>query len=117
MNGNAGSRHVLGGGFQKDTAAGGSTAVTVPQQLRRRREAAYRCPPLDCGHRDPLDCAATATGPSTYGLSDDELRAHANQLIRWGWSVDEVLARLDVQPRATSQRQPRLTHDRLGVAA
>ncbi|MGW7107000.1 hypothetical protein ACWGHU_12665 [Streptomyces xanthophaeus] len=87
------------------SAAGGSTAVTVPQQLRRRREAAYRCPPLPCGHRDPLDCAATADGPSTYGLTEDELRAHANHLIRLGWTLDEVLTRLSVQPRTTAPIQ------------
>ncbi|MFD3698502.1 hypothetical protein ACFWUZ_20525 [Streptomyces sp. NPDC058646] len=90
--------------------------TTVAQQLRQRREASYRCPPMDCGHRDPLDCAATADGPSTYGLTDDELRAHANQLIRQGWSLDEVLTRLAVQPR-TAQRQPWLTQHRMEVAA
>lgn len=26
------------------------------QQLRRRREAAWRLPSMPCGHRDPLDC-------------------------------------------------------------
>jgi len=26
--------------------------------LRRRRAAANRLPPLDCGHADPLDCVA-----------------------------------------------------------
>lgn len=30
----------------------------IAQQLRRRREAAMRCEPLECGHRDPLDCRA-----------------------------------------------------------
>lgn len=32
------------------------------EQLRRRREASYRCEPLDCGHRDPLDCTAAGCG-------------------------------------------------------
>jgi hypothetical protein len=38
--------------------AGGSASTTpsIPDQLRRRREASYRLPPLPCGHRDPLDC-------------------------------------------------------------
>lgn len=86
------------------SAASGSTALTVPQgsivahQVRRRRAAAYRLQPMPCGHRDPLDCAAPSDGPSTYGLTGDELRAHANQLIRCGWSLAEVRARLDVQP-------------------
>lgn len=29
---------------------------TTPEQLQRRREAAARLEPLECGHRDPLDC-------------------------------------------------------------
>lgn len=28
---------------------------TVPQQLTRRRRASLRLPPLENGHRDPLD--------------------------------------------------------------
>lgn len=116
MNGNAKTPRLQSGASQEVSAAGGSTVVTVPQQIRRRREAAYRCPPLPCGRRDPLDCAASTDGPSTYGLTDDELRAHANQLIRWGWSLEEVLTRLDVQPR-TAQRQPWMTQHRMGVAA
>jgi hypothetical protein len=37
---------------------GGSAATTksVPEQIRRRREAALTLPPMPCGHRDPVDC-------------------------------------------------------------
>lgn len=91
-------------------------ADAIALQLRRRRAAAYRCPPMDCGHRDPLDCVASPAGPSTFGLTDNELRAHANQLIRLGWSLEEVLTRLAVQPRAAIP-QFWLTRDRMGVAA
>jgi hypothetical protein len=39
--------------------------------------------------------------PSTFGLTEDELRRHANRLVRdYGWSTEEVLAVLDVQLRA-----------------
>jgi hypothetical protein len=31
---------------------------SIPQQLRRRREASYRLPPLADGRRDPLDALA-----------------------------------------------------------
>ncbi|MFI1148714.1 hypothetical protein [Streptomyces sp. NPDC020817] len=71
---------------------------------------------MRCGHQDPLDCLASPNSPSTYGLTDRELRQHANDLIRAGWSLDEILTRLDVQPRA-GLRQPWLTSDRMGVAA
>lgn len=29
--------------------------ATLSQELRARRDAADRCPPMPCGHRDPLD--------------------------------------------------------------
>ncbi|MFE3580567.1 hypothetical protein [Streptomyces vinaceus] len=95
---------------------GATPPPDLADQLRRRREAAYRCPPLPCGHRDPLDCLSSPNGPSTYGLTEQELRQHANDLIRAGWSLDEILTRLDVQPKAAT-RQPWLTSDRMGVAA
>ncbi|MET8947428.1 hypothetical protein ABZX30_28765 [Streptomyces sp. NPDC004542] len=37
-------------------------ASPIVEQVRRRREAAGRCEPLDCGHRDPLDCTAAGCG-------------------------------------------------------
>ncbi len=37
-----------------------------------------------------------ARQPSTYLLTEAELRAYANALVRDGWTVDEVLARLDL---------------------
>lgn len=37
-----------------------------------------------------------ARQPSTYLLTEAELRAYANALVHDGWSVDEVLARLDL---------------------
>ncbi|MFF7577531.1 hypothetical protein ACFZBE_21515 [Streptomyces sp. NPDC008061] len=39
-------------------------AWPIVAQLKRRREAAGRCEPLDCGHRDPLDCVREGHGPS-----------------------------------------------------
>lgn len=49
-------------GGPEDQQGGGSTSSvpgrdSIAQQLRRRRLASYRLPPLPCGHRDPLlDC-------------------------------------------------------------
>lgn len=37
--------------------------------------------------------------PSTFSLTDDELRRHANELHDAGWSVEEITTRLDVSPR------------------
>ena len=77
-------------------------------QLRRRRDAALRCPPLDwrvarCGRsglaaRDPLVPAQRAEGPSTYGLLPHELWAEVRRLRRAGWPVDEVRQVLAVTP-------------------
>jgi hypothetical protein len=41
----------------------------VTEHLRRRREAAGRCEPFECGHRDPLDCTAAGCGQAT--VSDE----------------------------------------------
>jgi len=35
---------------------GGDEIAELAEQLKRRREASWRLPPLECGHRDPLDC-------------------------------------------------------------
>lgn len=40
-------------------------ALGTAAQLANRREAAARCEPFDCGHRDPLDCAAARCGGQT----------------------------------------------------
>ncbi|MEV5429252.1 hypothetical protein [Streptomyces sp. NPDC052701] len=74
-------------------------AFDVAAALRRRRLAANRTPPLPSGHRDPLDALVKPDGPSTYGLTEAELRAHANALMANGWTLEEVQARLDVTPR------------------
>jgi len=36
-------------------------------------------------------------GPATFGLTEDDLRNHARELYRAGWSVDEITSVLDVQ--------------------
>jgi hypothetical protein len=41
----------------------------VAEQLRARRAASYRLPPLACGHRDPLDCDREAPQWTSAGLA------------------------------------------------
>jgi hypothetical protein len=74
-------------------------ARTSDNPLRRRREAALRCPPLHDGVRDPLDRAAHPGEPSTYGMNEVELRRYANDLVRRGWSLWEIRQRLAITPR------------------
>lgn len=77
-----------------------ATDDSVPQQIRRRRAAALRCPPLDDGHRDPMDRLARIDKPSTYGMTESQLRAYANHLVlNEGWSPWEVRQRLAITPR------------------
>lgn len=77
-----------------------TSAVEIPVQLRRRRAASWRCPPLSCGRRDPIDSMGSAVlTPSTFGLDERELRRHANDLVQvYGWTVDEITAVLDIVP-------------------
>lgn len=73
-----------------------SESADIPAQLRRRRAASWQLPRLDCGRRDPLDLPPAGPGPGTYGLTPVELRRHAADLRRRGWTVEEILAVLDV---------------------
>jgi hypothetical protein len=65
------------------------------EQLGRRRATSWQLPRLGCGRRDPLDPPPAEPGPGTYGLTLAELRRHAADLERHGWTVAEVLAVLD----------------------
>ncbi|WP_160330464.1 hypothetical protein [Sphaerimonospora mesophila] len=51
--------------------------------------------PLPCGHRDPLDCLASAGGPSTFGLTRLELYLEVQRRIRDGWQAWELEARFE----------------------
>jgi hypothetical protein len=71
---------------------------TVPEQLHARREASRRLPALcNCGHRDPLTHRVAPDGPSTFGLTDDELRRHFRDLLAAGWTRAEVETVLDMR--------------------
>jgi hypothetical protein len=41
--------------------------------------------------------------PMTYGLTEDELRAEANRRWAEGWSMDEILTTLAIQPRNSTR--------------
>jgi hypothetical protein len=71
MTQNAEMPHGQGAAFQEDSAAG--EAVPMVAQALRRREAASRCEPFDCGHRDPLDCIAADCGKDLHTVETPEL--------------------------------------------
>ncbi|WP_237502653.1 hypothetical protein [Streptomyces sp. SID8374] len=60
-----------------------STTISTAEQLRRRREASYRLPPLDCGHRDPEDCL-TGCGPQ----SDNEETGPSELLLELAEQIE-----------------------------
>lgn len=76
----------------------------VAAQLRRRRDAALRCPPLPCGHRDPLDpghldrCRGMSrTPPPVLWCTTDE--AHGLALLTGTVDVRQIVHRLGIPAR------------------
>ncbi|MFD3525054.1 hypothetical protein [Streptomyces sp. NPDC058653] len=53
------------------TEAETSNMGDLAGQLRRRREAAARCEPLACGHRDPENCVDTCAEPRRDETRDE----------------------------------------------
>lgn len=83
-------RESLAPGVRESNAAGEADAIVG--QLRQRRDAASRCEPFDCGHRDPLDCTAadcgegysSASTPDPEPVDPDAMTAlWANAKIAW----------------------------------
>jgi hypothetical protein len=58
-----------GGGGVQDGHGGGNVnailrdATLIAADIRRRRDAAHRLPPLASGYRDPIDALAELIGP------------------------------------------------------
>ncbi len=73
----------------------------IPDALHRRRSAAHRLEPL--AHNGVVDPWAPGASrkPSTYGLTLEELRSHANALVADGWALSDVRKVLAVEPRNT----------------
>jgi hypothetical protein len=83
---------------QPGTATNLTNNSTVPEQLHARREASRRLPAFcNCGHRDPLAHRVEPDGPSTFGLTDDEMRHHFRDLLDSGWTRAEVATVLDMR--------------------
>lgn len=80
-------------------SAGLSHLDGLGAQLHRRRAAAWRLPPLDCGRRDPLDRPSGRRGPSDYGLSARELASEQRRLAASGRTMGEIAHVLVPPPR------------------
>jgi hypothetical protein len=75
---------------------------TAPGMGTRRSRRWYRhtvehrkvCVALDA----ILPRTAEPVEPSRFGLTEDEIRRHANELYRAGWSMEEIRVVLDIEP-------------------
>ncbi len=64
--------------------------------LRKRRAAAWRLPPLECRRHDPWDPMPADPRPSTFGLDPDDLLELARHHWRNGWQPWECYHRLAI---------------------
>lgn len=75
-------------------------AAEYARALRRRREASWRLPPIECAdgrwRRDPWHARPIPVTGSPYGMTDRETMAEAARLIGAEWSVEEVVSVLGV---------------------
>lgn len=78
----------------KPTVDAPSPYRSISAQLRIRRAAAWRLPPLPDGRRDPLDPPDTlGSRPSCYGLSRAGLAFERSRCRELGWQEWELQAR------------------------
>jgi hypothetical protein len=73
-------RQEAEGSFQSN----GATRQCSATRLRRRRAAAQRMPPLDCGCRDPWPCRCYATEPQLSEHALDGWRDAALKVLSGG---------------------------------
>jgi hypothetical protein len=86
---------------------------TIPKQLRRRRAASRRLPPLHDGRRDPLDPPPDNSKPATIVITEDRHSVHfhgAERVLRAAvrsvgcpYQFDRLTRRLSV-PKAWGDR-------------
>jgi hypothetical protein len=76
-------------------------SVAETAQLRRRRAASWRCPPLPNGSRDPLGHADGRRTPCNYSLTRAELLEEVERCRAAGWAGWELGERF-VDPRTVA---------------
>lgn len=80
---------------QSREAVGAGKLDPSTSLIRRRRES-LRCPPMECGRRDPLDSHPEGflVAPVVMGLEPWELIREGRRLERLGFQPWELAARL-----------------------
>lgn len=74
----------------------GAVKLDPSTSLIRRRRESLRCPPMECGRRDPLDTNPESflVAPAVMGLEPWELIREGRRLERLGFQAWELAARL-----------------------
>jgi hypothetical protein len=92
-------------------------ADSIPAQLRRRRAASYRLPPLHDGRRDPLDPPPDDGKPATIVMTEDRhsVYFHGDERVLRR-AVREVGCRYMFDPRTRVMSVPKRFADHVAVA-
>jgi hypothetical protein len=89
----------------------------IPTQLRRRRAASRRLPPLHDGRRDPLDPPPDAGKPAVIVITEDKFSVYfhgAETVLRA--AVRQVGCPYQVDPRTRTLSVPKRFGDEVAVA-
>ena len=89
----------------------------IPTQLRRRRAASRRLPPLHDGRRDPIDPPPDNSKPATIVMTEDKFSVHfhgSEKVLRA--AVRHVGCQYQFDPRTRRLAVPKAYADRVAVA-
>lgn len=92
-------------------------AGDIPRQLRRRRAASRRLPPLADGRRDPLDPRPDDSKPAVIVITEDKFSVYfygAETVLRG--AVRQVGCQYQFDPRTRRLAVPKRFADRVAVA-
>ena len=94
-----------------------TNATTIPAQLRRRRAASYRLPPLHDGRRDPLDPPPDDSKPAVIVITEDRYSCyfHGSEKVLRA-AVRRVGCPYQMDPRTLRLAVPKRFADEVAVA-
>jgi hypothetical protein len=90
---------------------------TIPKQLRRRREASRRLPPLADGRRDPIDPRPDDSKPAVIVVTEDRYSCyfHGSEKVLRA-AVRRVGSPYQMDPRTLRLAVPKRFADEVAVA-
>jgi len=99
----ADTREVRPGGTSGPAPTNSTQPQSTAAQLRRRADAALRCPPLTSGHRDPLKTEPTDAPDIRYEVATGRFLAHGSYAPRSGQRCTQTI-RPTCRPDTTERR-------------